>query len=81
SVAYGNDTPVPGLLVGGPNANAPQQDKCPGYSSAYPDEVFIDDACSYASNEVAINWNAPFVYLTAALEALQKEAGFVSVKK
>ena len=36
----------------------------------------MDDVCAYASNEVAINWNAPLVYLGAALEALQYEAGF-----
>ncbi len=36
-----------------------------------PDRSFIDDVCSYASNEVAINWQAPLVYLSAALEALQ----------
>jgi endoglucanase len=38
--------------------------------------VFTDNDCSYASNEVAINWNAPFVYLAAALEALQYKAGY-----
>lgn len=81
SVAYNLGEPVPGLLVGGPNANAAKQDKCPGYHSAYPDQVFIDDECSYASNEVAINWNAPFVYLCAAIEALQKEAEYVTVKQ
>jgi endoglucanase len=27
--------------------------------------------CSYASNEIAINWNAPLVYLAVAMEALQ----------
>ena len=26
--------------------------------------------CSYATNEVAINWNAPLAYLAGALEAL-----------
>ncbi|GAB4001791.1 glycoside hydrolase family 9 protein [Spirosoma daeguense] len=63
--------PVPGLLSGGPNGNAPRQDKCPGYRATSPDETFIDATCSYASNEIAINWNAPMVYLAAALEALQ----------
>ena len=28
---------------------------------------YLDDVCSYASNEVAINWNAPLVYVAAAL--------------
>jgi endoglucanase len=36
----------------------------------------VDDVCSYASNEIAINWNAPFVYLAGALEALQLKVQF-----
>jgi endoglucanase len=62
------EAPVPGLLAGGPNPG--QQDKCPGYPNRLPDESYIDDVCSYASNEVAINWNAPLVYLAFALEIL-----------
>ncbi|GAB3641177.1 glycoside hydrolase family 9 protein [Spirosoma arcticum] len=73
SVADGIDAPVPGLLSGGPNANAARQDKCPGYTTTNADEVYIDADCSYASNEIAINWNAPLVYLAAALEALQRD--------
>ena len=81
SVADGIREPVPGLLSGGPNAMAPRQDKCPGYASTSPDEVFIDHDCSYASNEIAINWNAPFVYLANALEALQQKAGLAAAAK
>ena len=71
SVADGITEPVPGLLSGGTNARASQQDKCQGYTATSPDEVYLDDNCSYASNEIAINWNSPFVYLASALEALQ----------
>lgn len=71
SVADGIEAPVPGLLSGGTNANAARQDKCPGYTTTTADEVYLDADCSYASNEIAINWNAPLVYLAAALEALQ----------
>lgn len=67
SMADGIKEPVPGLLSGGPNAG--KQDKCASYTSNYPDESFTDDDCSYASNEIAINWNAPLVYLVVALEA------------
>lgn len=80
SVADGVAEPVPGLLSGGPNAMAPRQDKCPGYTSDSPDETFIDQHCSYASNEIAINWNAPMVYLANALEALQQKAGLSTAK-
>jgi endoglucanase len=75
SAADGIDAPVPGLLVGGPNPG--RQDGCV-YPSVAPDRAYVDDVCSYASNEVAINWNAPLVYLTAALEALQYDAGWSS---
>ena len=67
------DAPVAGLLVGGPNPG--RQDGC-AYPDTAPDKAYVDDVCAYASNEVAINWNAPLVYLAAALEALQYEAGF-----
>jgi endoglucanase len=70
SEADGIEDPVPGFLVGGPNPG--MQDKC-NYASTIPDEAYVDDVCSYASNEVAINWNAPLVYLVCAIEALQGE--------
>lgn len=50
---------LPGFLVGGPNPS--QQDNC-DYPSDVPDESFTDLDCSYASNEIAINWNAPFAF-------------------
>ena len=72
SIADGIDAPVPGLLSGGTNANAARQDKCAGYTTTVADEVFLDADCSYASNEIAINWNAPLVYFVAAIEALEQ---------
>ena len=59
--------PVPGLLVGGPNPV--QQDRCPGYPSPLPALSYLDAQCSYASNEIAINWNASIAYLSAAIDA------------
>ena len=70
SVADGIDEPVPGLLAGGPNPG--KQDGCQ-YEFSEPETTYADLDCSYASNEIAINWNAPMVYLVNALEALQKE--------
>lgn len=61
--------PVPGLLSGGPNPG--KQDNCK-YPSSVADEAYVDVVESYASNEVAINWNSPMVYLVWALEALNK---------
>jgi endoglucanase len=63
--------PVPGFLVGGPNPG--QQDACV-YPSDLPALSWSDTECSYASNEVAINWNAPLAYLAGAMEALYSGA-------
>jgi endoglucanase len=68
SVADGIVEPVPGMLAGG--ANPGRQDKCEGYPSTLPAECYLDQDCSYASNEIAINWNAPLVYVANALEVL-----------
>jgi len=75
SEADGITDPVPGWLVGGPNGG--MQDRCK-YPSKLPARAYTDQSCSYASNEVAINWNAPLVYLTNALVALKQTAGYVS---
>lgn len=63
SEADGIKAPVPGWLAGG--AQPGQQDKCQ-YNSTLPAKSYADDWCSYASNEIAINWNAPLVYMLAA---------------
>ncbi len=70
SVADGINEPVPGLLAGGPNPG--RQDKC-HYDFTEPETAYADIDCAYASNEIAINWNAPLVYLANAIEALQYE--------
>ncbi len=67
SDADGIVAPVPGLLAGGPHSG--QQDAC-NYPSNLPAESYLDDWCSYSTNEIAINWNAPLVYVTGALEAI-----------
>jgi endoglucanase len=57
--------PWPGLLSGGPNARggdaiANQLPKRP------PMRMWVDDDRAYSVNEIAINWNAPLVFLLAA---------------
>lgn len=69
SVADGIAEPVPGLLAGGPNPG--RQDKC-NYPFTETETAYTDVSCSYASNEIAINWNAPLVYLANAIEASYK---------
>ncbi len=74
SIADGIVEPVPGLVAGGPNPA--MQDKCT-YQFTEPETAYTDDDCSYASNEIAINWNAPVVYFLNAIEALQREVGYI----
>ena len=72
SQADGIKEPVPGWLSGGPNPGQSDLKDCEGqrYASKLPALSWMDHDCSYASNEVAINWNAPLVYVSAAIQAL-----------
>ena len=70
SMADGVEAPVPGWLSGGPNPGQQDAKECPPYPSKLPALSYIDHDCSYAANEVAINWNAPLVYVSAALSVL-----------
>ena len=63
SDADGIVDPVPGFLAGGPHDG--RQDDCT-YPSHDRAKNYLDDWCSYSTNEIAINWNAPLLYLTAA---------------
>ena len=66
SGADNNPEPWPGLLSGGPN-HSPQD---PAMQTKLakglpPAKMYLDDQGAYAANEVAINWNAPLVFLLA----------------
>lgn len=71
SIADGIQAPVPGLLVGGPN---PARQDGQIYPNNYPETAYTDNDKAYAANEIAINWNAPAVFLLNGLNywALQK---------
>jgi hypothetical protein len=73
SIADGIVPPVPGLLAGGPNAG--RQDG-QHYIYLEPETSYLDNDQAYASNEIAINWNAPLVYLSGGMEALQYAADY-----
>jgi hypothetical protein len=72
SIADGIIPPVPGLMAGGPN---PGQQDHQHYAFSEPETSYTDQDGAYASNEIAINWNAPLVYLAGAIEALQQRLG------
>jgi endoglucanase len=71
SGADGIAEPYPGLLSGGPNT-ATFAD-CPKITrSKFPAISFVDEECSYSTNEIAINWNAPLFFLLGAMDAFTK---------
>jgi endoglucanase len=73
SESDGIEEPVPGMIAGGPNPGQQDLPHCNGqkYPSNKAALSYMDVQCSYASNEIAINWNAPFAYSVNALEALK----------
>jgi endoglucanase len=76
SQADGIDAPVPGLMSGGPNPGQQDAKDCGNvkYASKLPALSWLDQECSYASNEIAINWNAPLVYVASAIQASRVSA-------
>lgn len=70
SQSDGIDDPVPGFVCGGPHNG--KQDNC-GYTKSEPANCYADKWCSYSTNEIAINWNAPLVFLIGGIEAESKK--------
>ncbi len=61
--------PPPGALSGGPNSTAPADEVAQEIAgSCAPQTCWRDDVRAYALNEVAINWNAPLVWVAAFLD-------------
>ena len=61
--------PYPGAVSGGPNSGL--QD--PYIQTIFPDgcpaqKCFVDNIESWSSNEITINWNAPFAWVTAFMD-------------
>jgi endoglucanase len=70
SVADAIDLPWPGLMSGGPNRGRqdPAMKKLVPADTP-PGKAYIDEWQAYACNEVAINWNAPLVFVLAGILA------------
>ncbi|WP_323137588.1 glycoside hydrolase family 9 protein [Streptomyces sp. NBC_01789] len=70
--------PPAGSLAGGPNLTAPTSGdpeaaaKLKGCAAAM---CYLDDNGSYATNEVAINWNAPLAFVASYLDDAGDGAG------
>jgi endoglucanase len=69
SVADRLAAPWPGLLSGGPN-RSPADPIAKTLSPGPPMRMYVDDSGAYSMNEVAINWNAPLVFLLAGTNSL-----------
>jgi endoglucanase len=63
--------PVPGFLAGGPN-NVVFADCPDAKRSKFPALSYVDELCSYSTNEIAINWNTPLVFLSGAISNCAK---------
>lgn len=59
--------PMPGMLAGGPDAYL--QDDCAKdrLANTPPARCYVDALESYSTNEIAIYWNSPLVYVLARL--------------
>jgi endoglucanase len=66
------DAPFPGLLVGGPTTAARSDCGEDKYKSSFPALSYLDMECSYSTNEIAINWNAPLAFLVNAINAINE---------
>lgn len=67
SEADGIPGSVPGFLAGGPNGGNKRD--CFGNYSSFAAKAYYDATCSYTTNEVAINWQAPLTYLSHGIVA------------
>lgn len=67
--AKGYPPPPAGALSGGPNFNPDDPAAAEAdLMSLPPAKRYVDDIESYSTNEVAINWNAPLVWVAAFLD-------------
>ena len=73
------EAPVPGMIAGGANASATDCAKQYNNANAVA-KSYYDNSCSYATNEVAINWNAPFAYIIGSLQAIATTGATYDIK-
>ena len=68
SGADGVPEPVPGFLVGGPNTSV--MNDCGPFviRSKFPAASYTNSECSYSTNEICINWNAPLFFVMGAMD-------------
>jgi len=62
----------PGALSGGPNNSGRGDEVARALGPCAPMTCWADDARAYSLNEVAINWNAPLVWVAAWRDATER---------
>ena len=78
SAADGIDAPVPGLVIGGPNAKINYPATKERLANVSPAKCYIDETEFADMNEIAIYWNSPAVFVAAYFNMLTRggEAAF-----
>jgi endoglucanase len=62
--------PWPGMVSGGPNRSPGDPAMRAKLKTGMPPaKMFLDEEAAYAANEIAINWQAPLVFLLAGVQA------------
>ncbi|GHU87911.1 endoglucanase [Spirochaetia bacterium] len=71
SYADGIDDPVPGLVSGGPNKVSPDgAGKMTIPPNTFPAKFYLDHTPTASSNEIAIYWNSPAIFVAAYFDSL-----------
>ena len=74
SSSDGVTDPIPGWMAGGPNTDSRGDCGAGLYPSANKAMSYLDSQCSYSTNEIAINWNAPLVFIGVAAQYVNRTA-------
>ncbi len=64
--------PIPGWMAGGPNTDSRGDCGAASYPSSYKAASYLDSECSYSTNEIAINWNAPLVFVGIGMQYIHR---------
>lgn len=72
SASDGITNPIPGWIAGGPNTDYRTDCGAASYPSATKAGSYVDAECSYSTNEIAINWNAPLVFVGVAAQYVNR---------
>jgi len=73
--------PVPGMLVCGADPGDVSDCGAGQYPSTFPAKSYLDEYCSYSSNEIAIGLNAPLAFLAGAVQCEYQKNFLDSVPK